>query len=175
MRAFIALDFPPEINSYVKGIQEQLFGTLGLSIASSLHLTLKFLGEISESKENEIKDALSGVVLKRFSCVISSQGVFPGYNKPRVIWLGLKSDSLIELNRKIDDALIPLGFSRESFSPHVTLARVKFIKDLDILIARIKGLKTEEKSFPVSEFFLKKSVLSEKAPIYENLSGFSLQ
>ncbi|MCX6710303.1 MAG: RNA 2',3'-cyclic phosphodiesterase [Candidatus Woesearchaeota archaeon] len=175
MRAFIALDFPPEINSYVKGVQEQLFGTSGLSIASSLHLTLKFLGEISEEKANEIKAALSNIALKRFSCIISSQGVFPGYNKPRVIWLGLKSDSLIELNRKIDDALIPLGFSRESFSPHVTLARVKFINDRDVLIARIRNLKVEEKSFQVSEFFLKKSVLSEKAPVYENLSRFSLQ
>jgi len=105
-------------------------------------LTLKFLGNIEPQRIPEIREALETVSTSTspFKVALEGAGVFPNWNRPRVIWVGLRDPEkgLSTLHTRIDEALIPLGFEKEArtFSPHLTLARIKSAKGS-------KQLKTE--------------------------------
>jgi RNA 2',3'-cyclic 3'-phosphodiesterase len=135
IRAFVAIEMPIEIQ---RGLTEAISNLQtefkGLPIRwipiDSVHLTLKFLGELQEGDINSISQAL-GEQLKefgRFDVSIGGIGVFPDASKPNVLWIGLESnDQLNKLQNAVEAALIPFGYPREArwFSPHITLARVK--------------------------------------------------
>ncbi len=97
----------------------------------SIHLTLKFLGEIEEARIQDLRTALGPVVAgqPRFSVEVGGLGVFPDLRAPRVIWIGLSGrvDELVRLAADVDRALHTIGFPLESrpWSPHLTLARIK--------------------------------------------------
>ena len=97
----------------------------------NLHLTLKFLGTVPETRIDAIVDALtqSGLDLRPFEARIRGLGAFPSGTRPRVIWAGVTdgANEMVELARRVDAALAELGFAREErpFSPHVTLGRVR--------------------------------------------------
>jgi 2'-5' RNA ligase len=93
----------------------------------NLHLTLRFIGEISEDVAADIDDTLSRLRARRFTLQIAGTGVFGG-EKPRSLWAGVeRSPELAGLRDKIEQALIRTGLSPEprKFSPHVTLARLR--------------------------------------------------
>ncbi|WP_447972643.1 RNA 2',3'-cyclic phosphodiesterase [Nitrospira sp. Kam-Ns4a] len=97
----------------------------------SIHVTLKFLGEIEEGRVAAIGEALERIAasLAPFAVEVGGLGVFPDARAPRVVWLGLSGqvDALVRLAAEVDAALHALGFPREDrpFAPHLTLARVK--------------------------------------------------
>jgi 2'-5' RNA ligase len=97
----------------------------------NLHLTLKFLGTVPETRIDAIVAALtqSGLDLRPFEAQIRGLGAFPSGTRPRVIWAGVTDGAteMVELARRVDAALAELGFAREErpFSPHVTLGRVR--------------------------------------------------
>ncbi len=97
----------------------------------SIHVTLKFLGEIEEGRVAAIGEALERLAagLAPLAVEVGGLGVFPDARAPRVLWLGLSGqvDALVRLAAAVDAALHTLGFPREErpFAPHLTLARVK--------------------------------------------------
>ena len=97
--------------------------------AENLHVTLKFLGEISLDKLEGIRVALRGVGCPWPIAVnFAALGFFPDERRPRVLWVGMEaSQSLPALAAAIDDALAKVGVPREErdFTPHLTLARSK--------------------------------------------------
>ncbi len=96
-----------------------------------IHLTLKFLGNISAQKVTDItrvmEQASQGV--SPFQLQITEVGAFPNMRRPRVLWVGIKGevDKLIAWQQRIDNGLVPLGFAKEArpFTPHLTLARLR--------------------------------------------------
>jgi 2'-5' RNA ligase len=96
-----------------------------------IHLTLKFLGNISAQKVTDItgvmEQASQGV--SPFQLQITEVGAFPDMRRPRVLWVGIKGevDKLIGWQQRIDNGLVPLGFAKETrpFTPHLTLARLR--------------------------------------------------
>lgn len=92
-----------------------------------LHVTLKFIGEVSDVRAEEIKNALSKVKAEPFEVVFENSGFFPpGAKAPRVFWIGVAGgEALPHLATKIDEATHSLGIAREdrAYSPHLTLAR----------------------------------------------------
>ncbi|MBI4400960.1 MAG: RNA 2',3'-cyclic phosphodiesterase [Nitrospirae bacterium] len=97
----------------------------------SIHLTLKFLGDIDERLVGDIQQALTlaADAQPRFSVEVGGAGAFPDSRAPRVLWLGLSGhvEALVRLAAEVDRALTALGFPAEAkpYSPHLTLARIK--------------------------------------------------
>jgi 2'-5' RNA ligase len=179
MRLFVAYDLPDNVRKKLVEFQKQI-GESEARIKwveeKNIHLTLKFLGEVEEGKTKEIIKALESVKFKPFLTSISELGVFPSEKFIRVIWVGLKPFEPIEdLHERIENSLVTLGFLRDKrFQAHVTLGRVKFIRDKVSFLSKIKILKVSDISehFALDNFKLKKSVLTPKGPIYEDLRVF---
>ena len=176
MRLFIAIGFD-EIKENISGIQSKIDNSSAkLSLPSDFHLTLKFLGKVEENKIGLIKQKLSSIKFAPFQLTISDMGVFPNENFIRVIWLGVKPEEHVkELQNKIEDSLKEFNFKKDfEFHPHITLARIKFVKDKLSLIKNLQGIKIGQKTINVNDFRLVKSTLTPEGPVYEDLETFSL-
>ncbi|MFX0205641.1 MAG: RNA 2',3'-cyclic phosphodiesterase [Candidatus Hodarchaeota archaeon] len=141
-----------------------------------LHLTLKFLGEVPEAQIKSIKQAIQTIEFSSFDISLEEMGCFPNLNYIRVVWIGIKegSENLKQLAELVEEKLNPIGFPREKrrFSPHLTLGRIKKLRNADKkqLIAIIQNSKTIRIGDQViDELILKKSTLTPKGAIYENL------
>lgn len=136
MRAFIAIELTPAIGQRIAGIAAALraripAGTVGWVNPGGIHLTLKFLGEVSAVQTREITDLMQAVTAGRpaFEIRVRRLGCFPNPSSPRVVWVGVDPDdgSLAALQEGLERGCEKLGFDREAraFSPHLTLGRVK--------------------------------------------------
>jgi len=135
IRSFIAIELPQNVQSGLGQIRSELERAEHPFIKwvnpESIHLTLKFLGNIPFNRVTEVAKAMDEATqgASPFHLEISGLGGFPNLKQPRVIWVGIKGeiDKLLSLQQNIDSALALLGFVREErpFMPHLTLARIK--------------------------------------------------
>jgi len=177
MRTFIAIEMPKEIKEILLDAQKQI-NTEKAKIrpAKAFHLTLKFLGEVEEKKIEEIKSALKEIKFEKFNTALTEIGVFPNESYIRVVWAGLddSKSKIKKLQQEIDEKFQKLGFKKDTrFHPHVTLARVKFVKDKQDFIKDLKEMKIKKESFQITEFKLIKSILTPEGLVYEDLASFS--
>ena len=184
VRSFICVEIN---NSEVVGQIDELLAKIrfdGVRSVKSfqLHLTLKFLGEVPQPRITSIKQIIETIEFAPFEISLYGMGCFPNLNYIRVVWIGIREggNNLKQLASKIEEKLTPIGFPREKrgFSPHLTLARIKKLQNSDKrkLTTLIQELK--EKSFGVQmikEFIFKKSTLTPKGPIYEDLITVSMK
>jgi len=178
IRSFVSIDFEDsQILSRIKSVMSSLSalgGDLKPVEEDNIHLTLKFLGNVSASKLEEIKSSLTQVAFPPFSLEIKGAGAFPSLKRMNVIWVGVGEGwSQVELIYEQTEKLLhQLGFSRETrdFSPHITVARVKSGRKRDE-IAAFLGHLTDESfgTFNVQSVRLKQSVLSPSGPKYSTL------
>ena len=178
IRCFIALDLPREAINEIKRIQDlikkkNLF-TGKFTEPENLHLTLKFLGEISEEQVENIKKKLSKIKLESFYANLGEVGVF-SKSFIKIIWIKLNGKAIWELQKKIDEALSDIFQPEERFMGHITIARVKYVSDKKELLEYLKNLKIKNIKFFVDKFFLKKSLLLPEGPIYSVVSEYSLK
>lgn len=170
MRAFIAIDIPEEIKKKIVEIQNRLPELEGKKTEyENLHLTLKFLGEVDEEKIFEIKERLKRMDLGSFEVEIKEAGIFSN----RIIWLGIRNCN--KLQEEIDNALAGIFEKEERFMGHLTIARVKNIKDKKKFLTEINKIKIIPIKFTVKEFNLKKSILKKEGPVYENIKVYNLE
>ena len=145
--------------------------------SNQLHLTLKFLGEVTDAQIGSVKQAIQAIEFPSFAISLEGMGCFPNLNYIRVVWAGIKegSENLKQLAELVEGKLNPIGFPKEKrrFSPHLTLARVKKLRnssDKKQLTAIIQNSKTIPIGDQViEELILKKSTLTPKGAFYENL------
>lgn len=129
MRIFIALDIPGEIRARMIEYLERaraLVPEARWARPEGLHVTLKFIGEVSETRVEEIKGALAKVKAPPLDVAFENVGFFPGAKSPRVFWIGVAGgEALPGLAAQIDSATHALGIAKEAraYSPHLTLAR----------------------------------------------------
>ena len=191
MRAFIAVDLSDELRAKIKGIQKQFVdldkqGGIKLKFVNpwQVHQTVKFLGDVPENRVEEIKIALAETTQKPFDIKLRSVGFFPEASPEkaryiRVIWVGMEKGvgELKALQEEVESRLNALGFpSEKRFSSHVTLCRVKMISragsrdEIGRLLKKIAELKdVEVGTMLVEELKLKRSTLTPKGPIYEDV------
>jgi 2'-5' RNA ligase len=134
IRAFIAIELSPGIQSQLDEIQKQLRNQINDHAihwvrSQNIHLTLKFLGDVSITNLDDLKNILADEAIKHepFEITIGNLGAFPNNNHPRVIWVGVQAPlNLNSLQHNLELQLEKLGFAREerSFSPHLTLGRI---------------------------------------------------
>lgn len=134
IRAFIAINLSQEILERIEQTSLELRSRLeGVPIrwvpADNIHLTLKFLGNVSTANLEMLKEILGKVVTNHRECDISVGGIgaFPKPHNPRVIWVGMEvPQELVALQYNIEIETARLGYSREHrpFSAHLTFGRV---------------------------------------------------
>jgi RNA 2',3'-cyclic 3'-phosphodiesterase len=176
MRAFIALDLPAGIHRSLAGLQQQWQETaapVSWVKSGSIHLTLKFLGNIATEQVAEIQGVLQAIAVARspFQLQPMGCGAFPSLKQMRVVWVGLQGavEALLELQKAIEEALVPLGFAAEErpFRAHLTVGRVKGKRHLQLLqeaILRRQGFQAE--AFDVTDVVLYKSELRPEGARY---------
>ncbi len=145
---------------------------------NNLHLTIKFLGELDDKKINQIKEALTNIKFKPQTVSIAESGVFPSEDYIRVVWVGIKpAGKIAELQQKIESSLAEPGIKKDNrkFAAHITLGRVKFVKDKKVLMERIKSIDIKTEEFILDSFKLKKSTLTKQGPVYEDLAVFPVK
>jgi len=182
MRIFVAIDIPAEIRQRIRDLTEALkpiTARVRWSRAEALHVTLKFIGEISSTRTEEVKACLSPVrMLFPIPLKIRGSGYFPNDRSPRVIWLGIEAGTeLANLAARVEESLVPLGIQKEErpFSPHLTLGR---LRNPDKIPAVQEFLRQHDPlelgSFTAREFFLYESKLSPEGSQYQKLARFPL-
>lgn len=176
MRCFIAIDLPVKIKDEIENVQRKFRDYASLTKRENLHLTLLFLGEKNDKEISEIKNNLEEICKSKkiIKCKIKEVGVFPNFNYMRIIWVGLKDDNeILNLQNEISNKL---EFKNDrSFKSHITIARVKSKRHKKEIQKLIKELETFEGSkFKVKKIKLKKSILTPKGPIYDDLAIFDL-
>ena len=184
IRSFIAIELPEETIKKLAAIQEQLKGSrarVRWVKPGSIHLTLKFLGNISPVQVDEIAAAAAQVVVDQPPVTLcpAGLGAFPSNRKPRVIWVGLRGEveRLVNIQAGLEKALEPLGFAQEGrgFRPHLTIGRVKDRRGLQSLIEAMSTLELPEfNSFDANEIILYKSDLRPTGAIYTKLHRMPL-
>ncbi len=135
LRAFLAAELPTplqdKIHAATNGLRQSLRDDLIRWVpARNVHLTLKFLGDISPSSIELIKQMLlaEGAAFPVFDVQVEGLGCYPNARRPRVLWVGLKAPAeLASLQRAIEAAAARLGYESEErgFSPHLTIGRVR--------------------------------------------------
>lgn len=171
MRLFIAIKVSEEARRELERIQEQI-KQKGVKLPSELHLTLKFLGEIDESRVGQLKKNLSDIDFSRFSLTLDGLDVFQPRHV-RVVHIGVAPEGQVrELFEKIHSATADIHVDHE-FRPHITVARVKFLEDRKEFLDRIGRIQVAPIEFKVDSFYLIRSTLTEKGPVYEDLAEFT--
>ncbi|HDM36794.1 MAG TPA: RNA 2',3'-cyclic phosphodiesterase [Candidatus Syntrophoarchaeum butanivorans] len=176
IRAFIAVDIPETTRSKISALQREMYiEGVKLVDPSLIHVTLKFLGDTPVKKIEDVIRVLETIDVSSFKVNVRGMGAFPDLTNPRVVWIGLEPASeFMRIHEKLENTLSSLGFSRErrSFTPHLTIARVKRAgKNERSLIAEFvrKNAEIDLDRILVSEIKLKKSILRPEGPIYTDI------
>lgn len=171
MRCFISIELPEELQEQVSEFCKT-FDIFSGNFArkGNMHLTLKFLGEISEQKIQKVKQVLEQTKCSEFEISLKGLGGFPTENYVKVLWLGVDKGKgeIIKLQRGLDEKLSRIGFQKDkSFVPHLTLARVKFVRNKQALKQLFGQNRNKELgSFWCSRICLMKSELTPDGPVY---------
>ncbi|HXQ29689.1 MAG TPA: RNA 2',3'-cyclic phosphodiesterase [Gemmatimonadales bacterium] len=133
MRLFVALNFPEAVKhglwEAASPVRARPFPVRWVP-RESIHLTVKFLGEVTAAELPAVREALGRTAAGSRALVltIAGFGVFPNARAPRVVWAGLEPDPALELlHHDAERAFEPLGFTTDGrpFRPHVTLGRTR--------------------------------------------------
>jgi 2'-5' RNA ligase len=131
MRLFVAVNFPARLRQKIARLSRpmQEAGIPGRwAGADQIHLTLKFIGEVSAADVPAITGALAQVAgsFRPFDLAFGPIGAFPSPRRPRVVWLGVEpTPELRFVKDDLERSLSELGVARESrpSQPHITLGR----------------------------------------------------
>jgi 2'-5' RNA ligase len=191
VRAFIAIEIPAEVHQKLNDVEQQIQAQMGEATrrairwvpAGNIHLTLKFLGDVSPGSLPVLAEQLNNDAACHlgFQVKIGGLGVFPNLRRPRVIWIGCDTPTaLIDLQRSVDQSTYQLGYKSEerSFSPHLTLGRVSESargEDVIHLAQTLGGIHINELGrVEVAQIHLFRSDLRPGGAVYTRLYSFGL-
>ena len=184
MRTFVAIEIPERLKLSLDRSLEEIrsglrYGLIRWVRLESMHLTLKFLGEIELEQVHAAQKVLDQVAEKfsSFSLQIAGFGCFPNFSRPRIVWVGFNPEGgdLPRLQSELASRLEIIGFEPEQrgYHPHLTLGRVrKGLSGSDI--KQLSGWAQEAQigtvgSFEVDATSLIRSVLQPDGAVYSNL------
>jgi 2'-5' RNA ligase len=185
IRTFIAVSLSSSVLAGIEKIVRTLqtnFWDVRWVEPNNLHVTLKFLGDISLNDLPQLIRTVTQWTSETDSFDLTFQGIgaFPNRESPKTIWVGCRegSNELIQLAGKIDEGLLLIGFPKEArrFSPHLTIGRIK----KPVQESPLMSLLDEEQdrlfgSCSVSEVQIFSSELTRHGPIYDELAAIPLR
>jgi 2'-5' RNA ligase len=181
-RAFLALDLSLDVRGRIMELEREVDragGDVKLVAAENLHVTIKFLGDISSQGVEAVNGVMNMVKSNLFPIEAKGTGVFPNPRMARVLWVGvgMGSDDVVSIFTQLEAGLTKAGFPRErDFTPHITIGRVRSSRGAGRLIEAMNGFR--DASFGttlVDRIVLKKSQLTPSGPIYSNLLEVALK
>jgi 2'-5' RNA ligase len=147
----------------------------------NIHVTLKFFGETDEKKIPDIARVLEEIALETpdFAFSLKNLGIFGSSYDPRVIWAGIVLfEELAILMKATRDKMAAIGFEpdRQNLVPHLTLGRIKLLKDRKLFQAILdqhKSISSQE--MKAGRIVLYESILKKEGPVYTALQSFQLR
>lgn len=182
IRAFLAIELPDSVTDFLDSISAQLKkGRADVKWVNpkSIHLTLKFLGNVKRAVIPEFEKVLEPIFSRtdKFQLNISGLGVFPNLRQPRVVWAGVSDPSgqLAKIVPIIDETLVTLGFEKESrsFNPHLTLGRSRSSHGKEQLVELIGQVNCNGPNFIADRAVLFQSLLTPTGARYSVISIFN--
>lgn len=191
IRAFIAVELPEDVRRQLDVLEKQIqarAGAAGLRAirwvpTSNMHLTLKFLGEVSTANLEALGRMMQSEAARHhpFEMRVGGLGAFPNIHRPRVIWAGTQApDTLVQLQKAIDGGARQLGYPEEErpFSPHLTLGRIaqnaRPAEVTQVAEAMAQMTVGELGRFPVDRIHLFRSDLRPSGAVYTSLYVYAL-
>jgi RNA 2',3'-cyclic 3'-phosphodiesterase len=183
MRLFVALEIPPTVRENLAELLRTLRAVSPQTRwvrPENLHITLKFIGEVPETKLAAIRAALARVRADQSVTLdFHGLGFFPNEKHPRVFWAGIEASSnLKNLAADIEKAIEPLGIPKEQrpFSPHLTLARFEPPRLPETLCAAIQeNAGRDFGSLHTDQFHLIESKLKPSGAEYTTVESFAFR
>ena len=184
MRTFIAIDLDEQIKNNISELIRKLDkGSQNIRWIKphGMHLTLKFLGEVTQERIGDIESVLKRIskANRPFQIDLVGTGTFPpGTKSPRVLWVGVRRDeSLIEIQSTLENELDKIRFPKEkrTYHPHLTLGRVKIPHHLESILSIVE----EHREFEFGHMMVRRltlflSTLKPTGAEYTILSEFPL-
>jgi 2'-5' RNA ligase len=184
IRSFIAFDIDSESVLKKMADAQNLLAKTGADLKlvepKNIHMTIRFLGDITTPMVEKIHEEMKKVQFVPFDVKIHGIGAFPNPHYPRVLWAGITqgADQLRSIFNQLEPHLRSLGFAPDpkGFSPHLTIARVKSGRNKAELGQSITANVNYEFGMVGANCLrLKKSDLTPKGPIYSTLKEFCPQ
>lgn len=189
IRSFIAIELPDELKLELTRLEGRLKSGNQSWVKwvdpYSIHLTLKFLGNIGSDKINDITGAMEEAAhgIPPFYLKVKELGAFPDLRRVQVAWVGIggEVDRLNQLQKQIDSNLVPLGFTAESraFTAHLTLARIRdqaTLSDRQCFGQLIANTQFDSShTIKVDTVSLMRSQLTREGAIYSQIASAKLQ
>jgi 2'-5' RNA ligase len=184
IRSFIAFDMGngSVLNriTHLQDLLTKIGADLKLVEPKNIHITLRFLGNITTSMAEKVFEEMKKVQFTPFDAGIRGTGAFPNLRYPRVLWVGIAegADQLRSIFNQLEPRLRGLGFAPDSkgFSPHLTIARVRSGRNKAELAKFLSENSNYEFGIIRAECLkLKRSDLTPKGPIYSTLKEFCPQ
>jgi 2'-5' RNA ligase len=186
IRTFIAISLTPELKSELdKMIRELKSLSRGVRWikTDSIHLTLKFLGNLNIEQLGKVFDGMDIAKVKfpgTFSIDVKNTGCFPSLKRPRVLWVGVTGEEIYKLQSlqgNIESSLRDHGFAVEDrkYSPHLTVARIKFAEQLDTFLEKFSHYPFPAIKLPIREVHVMRSDLKPDGAVYSIQKTYKLK
>ncbi|HLN53601.1 MAG TPA: RNA 2',3'-cyclic phosphodiesterase [Lentimicrobium sp.] len=183
LRLFAAIHIVPDDNFLMtyEGLKQALdYNIIKWVDPNNIHITLRFFGDTNPDEIPVISQALSKASknIRPFTLTLEKTGIFGSKYDPKVIWFGIHENSpLQQLHSHITDCLADVEYfaDRQNFVPHITVGRIKEIKDkrfFQAIIDRFANVSLLARN--ITEFSLYKSELKKEGPIHTVLETFKL-
>jgi RNA 2',3'-cyclic 3'-phosphodiesterase len=185
VRTFISVHIPDTVRRDIGAMVDGLRPAGGSEVKwirpESLHLTLKFLGDVEEGRITAVGSAVETAVssMPAFDLALGGTGAFPNARRPSVLWIGVPmgAEPMAALAGSIESALAGLGFDREKrpFSAHLTIGRVRPAGNAQRTMERMAETGFECAPFKVGAVHVMKSELQRSGAEYTVLRTIKLQ
>lgn len=175
MRAFISIELPKEAKDELWKLTDELkdLASVKWVAKKNYHVCMNFLGEVSDDKIEKVKSQLKKIKFDSFEVSLGKAGIFPNESRINVVWVDLEpANKIINLQSEIEDSLTGIFERDNRFAVHVTLGRVRAVKDREKFIRKLKSLKINKIKFKIENFYLVKSELTKEGHIYKILERF---
>ncbi len=177
-RLFVSVDCENnQIRERIEELQQEIapLGVHNLEDLEKLHLTLGFIGNVSDRIKYNIKKDLEGIEMNPFSVPVKNVGVFPKLDYIKIIWAGCESGNIVDLHRIVQENLPKEYRSEKEFHPHITISRLKSINKKEK--TKLKNIikKHENKDFgklKVNGFRLKESILKKDGAVHRTIKKY---
>ena len=176
IRLFVAIELPEELRRRMASMAGGVPSARWVA-AENLHLTLRFIGEVSEDRLDDITAALASVKGAPFALTLAGVGHFESRRRVRTLWAGIAPNPELEaLFDRVESALVRAGLAPESrkFNAHVTLARLKGVPTAKVTDWLAMGAPFRAPPITVTGFVLLASFLGRNGPIYSTVQEYSL-
>ena len=177
MRLFVAISLPDELRAQLGQLANGLPGARWVN-EDSLHLTLRFLGELDGALAADVDEALASLRMPAFDLDLAGVDHFAEGRKVRCLWAGVRpNEALTRLHDKVEQAVIRAGLppDKRKYRPHVTLARFKSDPGVKLHDYLAQYALFKAPSFCVDRFCLFSSYLSGEGAIYNVEAEYPLE